>query len=69
MFRPHQRVVHVVTGSVYRVVDVPPRLRLAATDEPAYSYTLAHGDPITLWAMPQAQFEGGQFVPERPVCG
>jgi hypothetical protein len=60
-----QRVMHVATGTVYRIVDVPPRLRIEKTGEAAYSYTLAHGDPITLWVSPMSEMEDGRFVAER----
>lgn len=61
MFRPHERVIHVSTGNVYRIVDVPTRLRISETNEPAYSYTLDHGPEITLWVSPQSRMEDGRF--------
>lgn len=66
-FKVGQRVRHIKSGGVYRVVDLPSRCRLAANGEPAYSYTLAepNGD-ITLWVRPQAEMEDGRFEAVRP---
>lgn len=63
-FKPQQRVVHVASGVVFRVVDVPPRLRIDGTGEPAYSLTRETGDDITLWVMTQAKAEDGRFAAE-----
>lgn len=71
-FAMSQRLVHVATGSVYRVVHVPPRLNLkidGIVAEPGYALTLAQGEDVTLWVMPQSQVEDGRFQPEaRGQC-
>lgn len=72
MFRPHQRVIHVASGKVYRIVDVPPRLRCALTQRLLYSYTLetgaAQGD-IALWVSTQQAMEDGRFKAVELPCG
>lgn len=58
-----QRVRHVKTGRVYRIVDLPSRCRIEATGAPAYSYCLVGGADITLWVRPQSEMEDGRFEP------
>lgn len=58
-----QRVRHVSTGAIYRIVDLPTRCRIDATGEPAYSYCLDRNSDITLHVCPQSEMEDGRFVP------
>lgn len=60
-FKHGQRVRHVATGRVYRIVDLPARCRIEATGAPAYSYCLAFEPEITLWVRPQSEMEDGRF--------
>lgn len=62
-FRNGQRVRHVASGRVYRIVDLPARCKIEATAAPAYSYCLANDPDITLWVRPQSEMEDGRFVP------
>ena len=56
MFRLNDRVLHAKSGRVYRIVDLPTRLRIEAGMVPAYSYVLDQypigrlANDTTLWA-------------------
>lgn len=63
LFKPHQRVVHVATGTVFRIVDPPTRLRMT-NGKRGYSYTRANAIDITLWVECQKAMEDGRFVAE-----
>lgn len=61
-FRVGERLRHVKSGRIYRIVDLPTRMRIEATAAPAYSYCLADSPDITLWVRPQVELEDGRFV-------
>lgn len=73
-FKRKQRVRHVATGAVYRIIHTPSICRLEATNAPAYAYTLADeglllnkGVPGPLWVRAQAEMEDGRFEEVRHV--
>jgi len=59
LFAIGQTVRHMKTGGSYLIKELPTRLRIEKTGEPAYEYQ----DVVTLqkWVRPQTEMEDGRF--------
>lgn len=57
LFPKGARLRHRKTGGVYEVLETPDRLRIEATNTPAYLYS----DGVLQWVRPRTEMEDGRF--------
>ena len=59
MFRMNQKVRHIKTGNVYKIVGTPETVRIEHLATPAYAYVPE--DWKLIWIRPQTEMEDGRF--------
>jgi len=60
-FKALDRVRHIKSGNIYRIVTTSKKCKIEATNESAYIYRLDKDPNGTFWVRPQIEMEDGRF--------
>lgn len=61
-FHPGDLLKHKKTGNIYVILDIPARVRIEATNTPAYMYRLEDAsEDDRVWVRPKDEMEDGRF--------
>jgi len=61
-FFPGDKIINVASLIQYLVVMAPDKVKIEATNEPAYLYTPLDVPPYIWWVRPATEMEDGRFV-------
>ena len=60
-FKALDRVRHIKSGNIYRIVATSKKCKIETTNESAYIYRLDKDINGTFWVRPQNEMEDGRF--------